>query len=289
MNADTKTEQFEAVRGHLFGLAYRALGSRADAEDVVQNAFLRWQAADTSAVESPRAFLTTVVSRLALDELKSAQRRREEYFGTWLPEPVMMSASPEDSAVMADSLSAAFLFVLESLAPAERVAFVLHHVFGEEYSEIAAVLETSEENARQLVSRARRHVRERRPRFRVSEELHRSVVRSFVDACTRNDVAALAGMLRSDAVAYSDGGGKATAAVNPIHGAERVARFFAGIAQKAPEGWSWRMEDAGGVPSLLLLVGNVVVTLITFDLDEDGRIAWVLAQRNPEKLRAATS
>ncbi|MFM2125137.1 MAG: hypothetical protein RL328_1588 [Acidobacteriota bacterium] len=281
----TKLEQFEAVRPHLFGLAYRALGARADAEDVVQDAFLRWQAADTSGVESPKAFLTTVVSRLALDQLKSARRKREEYFGVWLPEPVMMSPSPEDSVAMAESLSAAFLFVLESLGPAERVAFLLHDVFGEEYAEIAATLETSDENARQLVSRARRHVRERRPRFVVNPELHREVVRSFVDACVRNDLAGLTGMLRSDAVAYSDGGGKATAAVNPIHGADRVARFFAGIAQKAPpDGWSWKMEDAGGVPSLLLLIGDAVVTLITFDLDEDGKIAWVLAQRNPDKL-----
>jgi RNA polymerase sigma-70 factor (ECF subfamily) len=279
-----KVETFEAVRPHLFGLAYRALGSRADAEDIVQDAYMRWQSADTRDVESPKAFLTTIVSRLALDQLKSARRQREEYFGVWLPEPVMQSASPEDSVAMAESLSTAFLFVLESLAPAERVAFLLHDVFGEEYAEVAATLETTEANARQLVSRARKHVRDRRPRFHVDPEQHRSVVRTFVEACLRNDLSALTGMLRDDAVLYSDGGGKATAAVNPVHGPDRIARFFSGVAQKAPVGWNWRIEDSGGVPSLLLLIDDAVVTLLTFDLDEEGKIALVLAHRNPDKL-----
>ena len=261
------------------------LGSRSDAEDVLQDAFLRWQAADLSQVKSPKAFLTTIVSRLALDQLKSARRRREEYFGVWLPEPVMGGASPEDSADMAESLSTAFLFVLEALGPEERVAFLLHDVFGQEYAEIADTLQTSEANSRQLASRARKHMRERRPRFAVNPVQHREVLLAFQDAAMRNDVGTLTGLLRQDAVLYSDGGGKATAAVNPVHGAERIARFFAGVAQKAPADSAWRIEDASGVPSLVYLANGAVVTLLTFDLDEDGRIATVLAQRNPDKLR----
>jgi RNA polymerase sigma-70 factor (ECF subfamily) len=268
----------------MFYVAYRMLGSRSDAEDVLQDAFLRWQAADPSQVQSPKAFLTTVVSRLALDQLKSARRKREEYFGVWLPEPVMGGASPEESAEMAESLSTAFLFVLESLGPEERVAFLLHDVFACEYAEIAETLHTSEANSRQLVSRARKHVRDRRPKFRVNPAQHRDVLTAFQDAAIRNDVSTLTGLLRQDAVLYSDGGGKATAAVNPVHGADRIARFFAGVAQKVPDGFGWRIEDAGGVPSLLLTVDGTVVTLVTFDLDEDGRIATVLAQRNPDKL-----
>lgn len=277
-------ETFESLRPYLFGLAYRALGSRADAEDVVQDAFLRWQSTDVDRVESPKAFLTTVVARLSLDQLKEARRKREEYFGVWLPEPVMTGASPEENAAMAESLSTAFLFVLESLGPDERVAFLLHDVFGYEYEEIAAMLQTSEANCRQLVSRARKHVRDRRPRFRVSPEKQQSMLREFLDACLNSDVSRLMTMLRDDAVSFSDGGGKAAAAVNPIQGADRVARFFIGITQKVPPDLEWRIEDSGGVPSLLLLTGGKVVSLITFDLDEEGRIAWVLVQRNPDKL-----
>lgn len=283
------TETFESLRPYLFGLAYRALGSRADAEDVVQDAFLRWQSSDIDRVESPKAFLTTVVARLSLDQLKAARRKREEYFGIWLPEPLMAGVTltevtPEESAVMAESLSTAFLFVLESLGPDERVAFLLHDVFGYEYEEVSAILQSSEVNCRQLVSRARKHVRERRPRFRVSPEKQQSMLREFLDACVNSDLSRLMTMLRDDAVSFSDGGGKALAAVNPIEGADRVARFFVGIAQKVPPDFDWKIEDSSGVPSLLLLSGGKVVSLITFDLDEDGRIAWVLVQRNPDKL-----
>ncbi|MEO5924029.1 MAG: RNA polymerase sigma factor SigJ [Bryobacteraceae bacterium] len=279
----TAVEQFQTLRPHLFGLAYRALGSRADAEDVVQDAFLRWQSVDEQ-VESPKAYLTTIVSRLALDQLKSARRKREEYVGVWLPEPVMTGASPEDTVEMAESLSTAFLFVLEALGPEERVAFLLHDVFAYEYAEIAETLQTSEANARQLVSRARKHVRDRRPKFKVDPAQHRDVLQAFHGAAMRNDVGTLTGLLRQDAVLYSDGGGKASAAVNPVYGADRVARFFAGIAKKATAEVGWKIEDSGGVPSLLLSDQGAVVTLITFDLDEDGRIATVLVHRNPDKL-----
>lgn len=277
-------ETFESLRPHLFGLAYRALGSRAEAEDVVQDAFLRWQGTDAGKVESPKAFLTTVVARLSLDQLKAARRKREQYVGVWLPEPLMTGASPEENAAMAESLSTAFLFVLESLGPDERVAFLLHDVFGYEYGEIAEVLETGEANCRQLVSRARKHVRDRRPRFLVHPEKQQELLREFLDACLKNDVSRLMTMLRDDAVTFSDGGGKATAAVNPVEGANRVARFFAGIAQKAPGDFEWRIEESSGVPSLLLISKGSIVSLITFDLDEQGRIAWVLVQRNPDKL-----
>jgi len=284
---DSRTAQFEALRPRLFGLAYRALGSRADAEDVVQEAFLRWQKAPVE-VASAQAYLMTIVSRLALDAIKSARRRREEYVGVWLPEPLVGAPTPTDAVEMAESVSMAFLFVLESLAPAERVAFLLREVFDAEYPEVAEALETSEANSRQLVARARKHVQDRRPRFEVQPERHRAALHQFFSAVAGGDMGGLLSMLREDAVTYSDGGGKAYAAINPIYGADRVARFFLGIAAKAPADASWRIEDAAGVPSLWLTAGGKLVSLITLDLDADGQITTIFVVRNPDKLPQST-
>lgn len=290
----TPAEQFETLRPQLFALSYRALGSRAEAEDIVQDAYLRWQSVRHDEVASPKAYLMTTVSRLALDQLKSARRKREEYIGVWLPEPLLKGGasswpeeegkSPEQQAAMAESLSTAFLFVLESLSPPERIAFLLHDVFSYEYAEIAAILESSEPACRQLVSRARKHVKERRPRFPVDPERHRAALDQFFAAVTRQDMTGLLAMLREDAVLYSDGGGKASAAINPVLGADRVARFFIGISKQAPPGLTTEVTEVNGVPTFWLYENGVLTTLFTLDLDEYGRIAWVLAQRNPDKL-----
>lgn len=274
--------QFEALRPQLFALAYRALGSRADAEDVLQDAYLRWQNA-TGEIASPKAYLMTVVSRLSLDALQSARRKREQYVGVWLPEPVAGSPAPGDSLEMTESLSMAFLLLLESLQPAERVAFLLREVFGYEYGELAGILETSETNARQLVSRAKKHVRAGRPKFEVNPEQHRAALTRFIGALTTGDVNDLLGLLREDVVSYADGGGKASAAVNPIAGSDKVSRFFLGVARKAPTGVSWQILDAAGTPALWLFVDDRIESIFNLELDHDGRVRAIFVTRNPDK------
>ncbi len=275
---------FEALRPQLFSLAYRMMGTRADAEDIVQDAYLRWQSADRSLVLSPRSYLNAVVARLSLDALKSARHKRETYVGTWLPEPMAQVPDASAAVEMADSLSMAFLHVLESLSPVERVAFLLREVFGAEYSEVAVVLETSEANCRQLVARARTHMREKRPRFSVDSTKHQTVLREFITACAKDDKTALVSMLRDDAILYSDGGGKAAAALNPIYGADRIARFFLGVRDKQPAGLRVEPSLAGGMPALAFVTDSGIDGLMSLDLDEDGRIQGVYIVRNPDKL-----
>ena len=247
--------QFQNLRPLLFSLAYRVLGTRADAEDVVQDAYLRWQAAAADEVRSPKSFLTTVVARLALDGLKSAHRQRETYVGPWLPEPVVQPVGTTPME-MAESLSLAFLRLLESLSPMERVAFLLREVFDASYEEVAAALDTSEANSRQIFARARKHIQERRPRFAVDRERQSAVLREFLGACASGDPSQLTALLSQDAVLYSDGGGKASAALNPITGADRVVRFLMGITRKIPA-LSIEFADVnGGVGAVLLDAGK---------------------------------
>lgn len=266
----------------LFGLAYRMLGMRADAEDVVQECYLRWRTAKAEEIRSPKSFLTTVAARLALDHLKSARVRRESYVGTWLPEP-MMGPQPVE---MAESLSMAFLHVLESLTPAERVAFLMREIFESDYADIAGVLDTSEANCRQLTARARARLQERRQRFRVDRRRHEQVVRSFMAACAAGDPAELFSMLREDAVLYSDGGGKANAALNPIYGADRITRFLVGISKKPLPGASAAFVDIGGEPGCLISSRGEADTAVSVCLDEYGKIRTVFLVRNPDKLSA---
>jgi RNA polymerase sigma-70 factor, ECF subfamily len=277
---------FEELRPQLFSLAYRMLGTRADAEDIVQDAYLRWQNADREHVQSARSYLHAVVARLSLDALKSARHKRESYVGTWLPEPVAQMPSPAAGVEMADSLSMAFLHVLESLSPGERVAFLLREVFGAEYAEVAGVLETSEANARQLVTRSRAQMREKRPRFTVDPERHQAVLREFVTACANDNKTALMNLLRGDAVLYSDGGGRAAAALNPIFGSEKVARFFLGVRDKQPAGLRVEAASVGGVPALVFVTSAGADSLLTLDLDDEGRIRSLYVVRNPDKLGA---
>lgn len=276
--------QFEEYRPLLFSLAYRMLGTRADAEDIVQDAYLRWQSASQEEVRAPKSYLTTVVARLSLDSLKSARRKRETYVGEWLPEPIVEPAGAS-AAEMAESLSLAFLHVLETLSPDERVAFLLREVFDAGYAEIAATLDTTEANCRQLIARARKHIHDRRPRFKVDRARQQSVLQQFLVAAQTGDASKLLPLLSPDVVMHSDGGGKATATINPIYGADKVSRFFQGIARKgASAGLTAKFVNVNGAPGVMLVEGEHPDSLATIELNEEGRIDRIFIVRNPDKL-----
>ncbi len=273
----------------LFSLAYRMLGIRADAEDVVQEAYLRWRDAAEEEIRSPRAYLATITSRLCLDSLKSAQRKREVYVGPWLPEP-LVGPLEQLSVDMAESLSLAFLHLLQSLSPPERVAFLLHEIFEMPYSELATVLETSEANCRQLTARARKHIQQKKRRFTVDREQHREIVEKFLYACTSGDPAQLALLLHQDVVLYSDGGGKARTALNPIYGADKVMRFFIGIIRKhALEDYSARLTEVNGEPGAVFYKNGALAQVLGIEVDEAGRIIHIFVVANPDKLSGKTS
>lgn len=275
------TEDFEPHRRFLVGLAYRMLGSVAEAEDVVQDAYLRWTETDRASVVHPRAYLARVVSRLCLDRMKSAAVRREQYVGTWLPEPMVTSPSEP----IAEDLSVALLLTLERLSPLERAAFLLHDVFDMDYSTIAETLGRSEAACRQLAARAREHVREERPRFSASEETRDRLVDAFQTALVSGDIDALRTLLAEDAVYYADGGGKRPAALNPLYGKDRIIRFLEGITRKL---WRPRIEHVdrvliNGLPGFVLHTDQGVETL-AIEIAGDHIIA-VYSMRNPDKLR----
>jgi RNA polymerase sigma-70 factor (ECF subfamily) len=274
--------QFQELRPLLFALAYRMLGTRADAEDVVQDAYLRWRSAAAGEVRSPRAYLTTVVARLALDELKAARRKREAYVGPWLPEPLVEPRETQ-TMEMADSLSLAFLRLLESLSPSERVAFLLREVFDAGYEEVAAALGTTEANSRQIVTRARKHIQDRRPRFSVDRARQSAALSEFLDACATGDPSRLAALLSKDAVLYADGGGKVRAALNPIFGADRVVRFLIGIGRKMPA-LTVEFAEVNGAAGAILLNAGTPYGVIALDVTAEGRIANLYLVSNPDKL-----
>jgi RNA polymerase sigma-70 factor (ECF subfamily) len=272
-------------RGRLLGLAYRMLGSRSDAEDVVQDAYLRFAGAQD--VHNAEAFLVTIVTRLCLDRLKSARAQREVYVGPWLPEPVFDAdgLSADAATELADDLSFALLLALDRLSPMERAAFLLHDVFDTPFSEIAAMLGRTEASCRQLASRARRAVRDNRPAPAQAPDNHARLLQAFGDAVASGNVAQLAELLREDAVALTDGGGRKTAARNPIIGADKIARFFIGIAAKNA-GHDMRIEPAminGAFGALLYLDGELDNTM-SMAIDGE-KIAAIYIVRNPDKLR----
>ncbi|UPK01615.1 sigma-70 family RNA polymerase sigma factor [Bradyrhizobium sp. 170] len=272
-------------RGRLIGLAYRMLGSRSDAEDVVQDAYLRFAGAQD--VHNAEAFLVTVVTRLCLDRLKSAKVQREIYVGPWLPEPVFDAEdlSADAATELADDLSFALLLALDRLSPMERAAFLLHDVFDTPFPEIAAMLDRTEASCRQLASRARRAVRDNRPAPARAPDNHARLLQAFGEAVTSGNVAQLAALLREDAVALTDGGGRKTAARNPIIGADKIARFFIGIAAKNA-GHDMRIEPAminGAFGALLYLDGELDNTM-SMAIDGE-KIAAIYIVRNPDKLR----
>jgi RNA polymerase sigma-70 factor (TIGR02957 family) len=283
-------QQLDELRPSAFAIAYRMLGSVSEAEDVVQEGFLRLHRAREGGerIESPRAYLSTVVSRLALDHLRSARVRRETYVGEWLPEPLLASADddPARKAEMADSLSLAFLVLLESLSPEQRAAFLLREVFEEPYDRIAEIIGTSEPNARQLVTRARRHVDERHPRFEASREQQEELATRFFAAAEEGDLQGLEELLAHDVVLRGDGGGKAPALARALHGRARVARTLtAGLRTVGRLGFVLRREDVNGRPGALFLDREgKLVGVMSLDVAE-GQIQGVSSIVNPDKLR----
>jgi RNA polymerase sigma-70 factor (ECF subfamily) len=286
-------EEFDELRPAAFAIAYRMLGSVSEAEDVLQEAFLRLHRVRERGerIESPPAYVSTVVSRLALDHLRSARVRRETYVGDWLPEPLLAGADddPARKAEMADSLSLAFLVLLESLSPEQRAAFLLREVFDEPYDRIAEVVGTSEQNARQLVTRARGHVEQRRPRFETSRAQREELASRFFAAVEDGDLQGLEELLAHDVVLQGDGGGKVPALARALHGRARVARMLtAGLRttrKRVRGGFTLRREDVNGQPGALILDGNGdLIGVMTLDIAE-GRIQGVRSIVNPDKLQ----
>jgi RNA polymerase sigma-70 factor (ECF subfamily) len=281
----------EELRPRAFAVAYRMLGSVSDAEDIVQEALLRLHHAlqRGERIESPRAYLSTVVTRLCIDQLRSARVRRESYVGEWLPEPLVDDgrSDPADKAEMADSLSLAFLVLLESLTPEQRAAFLLREVFDYPYAEIAAIIGTGEDNARQHVARARRHVDERRPRFEASQQRREQLAASFLAAVGNGDLHALEELLAHDVVLHGDGGGRVRAITHPVHGRAKVARMLVAWtrATQLPGGWSARQVQVNGQPGAMAsdATGKLIAVMV-LDVDVDGHISAVRAIVNPDKL-----
>ena len=272
-------------RGRLLGLAYRMLGSRSDAEDVVQDAYLRF--AGAREVQNPEAFLVTVVTRLCLDRLRSAKAQREIYVGPWLPEPVVDAEglSPDAATEFADDLSFALLLALDRLSPLERAAFLLHDVFDIQFAEVAQMIDRTEVACRQLATRARRAVREARPAPPAPPDNHARLLSAFGEAVVSGDVSRLAGMLREDAIALTDGGGRKTAALNPIKGADKIARFFVSLAAKNADR-NVRIEPVviNGILGARIYIDGKVDHSVSMAIDGE-RIAAIYIVRNPDKLR----
>jgi RNA polymerase sigma-70 factor (TIGR02957 family) len=283
-------EEFNELRRSAFAIAYRMLGSVSEAEDVVQEGFLRLHRARAGGerIESPRAYLSTVVSRLSLDQLRSARVRRETYVGEWLPEPLVTGGAddPARKAEVADSLSLAFLVLLESLSPEQRAAFLLREVFDEPYDQIAEIVGTTEQNARQLATRARRHVAERRPRFETSRQQQEELATRFFAAAEEGDLQGLEELLAHDVVLRGDGGGKAPALAHALHGRAKVARtLMAGLRALGRVGLILRREQVNGQPGAMVVdrEGRLIAVMI-LDVAE-GQIQGVSAVNNPDKLR----
>jgi RNA polymerase sigma-70 factor, ECF subfamily len=282
----TPEAQFNEYRPLLFSIAYRMLGSVMDAEDVVQDAYLRWQHAPADEVESPKAYLSTIVTRLCLDQLRAARAQREEYVGPWLPEPLVAEQAPDvaDTAALHESLSMAFLVLLESLTPIERAIFLLHDVFAYDFAEIAQIVGKSEANCRQLARRARGYVEARRPRFEPSAAQQDRLTQQFMRACTTGDLPGLVATLADDITFWSDGGGKVTAARKPIRGADAVARLLIGVMRKAPAGLDTRFTHVNGQPGFVSYLAGQPFAVLLLDV-ADGRIHDVRLVVNPDKLR----
>ncbi|HEX4984565.1 MAG TPA: RNA polymerase sigma-70 factor [Burkholderiales bacterium] len=275
---------YEKHRPRLFGVAYRMLGSRADAEDVLQDAFLRWHEADLGGIRSYEAWLVTITTRLCLDRLRAAKQDRERYVGPWLPEPIIVEhmPSPELRLELANEVSVAFLALLERLGPEKRAAFLLHEVFDYDYADIAQMLGKSEPALRQMVRRAREEVREGRPKFSVDETVHERLLEKFLAAASSGDRDAVMALLRDDVEYVSDGGGKVYAALKVLRGAERIGRLYYSIARSFP-GLSWRVIRVNGELGVATLMGGALHSVIAFQFDGE-RIAAIYSMRNPDKL-----
>ncbi|MFB7912226.1 RNA polymerase sigma-70 factor [Kitasatospora sp. NPDC059146] len=284
---DTRLAAFEQHRRTVFGIAYRMLGSVADAEDLVQDTWLRWSGV-TGPVASPAGYLARTVTNLALNRLDSAAVRRESYVGPWLPEPLVSEPDATDGVERAESVSLALLVVLESLSPLERAVFVLKEAFGFSYPEIAEALGRTEAACRQVGSRARAHVRARRPRYDAPPELRRRATDEFLSACVGGDLNRVLELLAPDVTAWSDGGGVIRAALRPVTGADNVARFLLGVLRQLGEAAGVRPVLVNGQPGLLITVDGAVDSVSVLDFTEgpDGEplVSSIHAVRNPDKL-----
>ena len=282
---DPHLAAFTEHRPLLFSIAYRMTGNSADAEDIVQESFIRWQQTPADAIDSPQAFLVTIVSRLCINHLQSARVRREEYVGCWLPEPLVTTG---DSALedlrLDESISMAFLLLLERLSPIERAVFLLSEVFDYSHAEAARIVGKSEANCRQILKRAHEHVATARPRFRSSPEQHEALLQSFVAAATNGDMDGLLNLLSDDVVFYSDGGGRAAAVPEPVYGRPNVVRLLLGArARFQRPGLVRRVEQVNALPGLINYVDGRASSVVTVDVAGD-RIRTIYFVSNPEKL-----
>lgn len=291
------TESFETYRTYLFAIAYRMLGSAMDAEDMVQETYLRLQAtpaATRESIVSLKAYLTTILTRLCLNQLQSARHRHEQYVGPWLPEPISSSrasdaatdaANPEERVELYESVSLAFLVLLEELPPIERAVFLLRDVFDYEYAEIAAFLGKSEVACRQAASRAKKHLAERRPRFTPSPQTQREMLTSFLQAVRGGDMDGLMTLLADDVTLWADAGGKVRQApLRPIVGRDAVARLSVGTVRFLPEGYTSEIAEINGQPAIVIRTGGHAFSVIAVEVDGQ-RIRTVRVIANPEKLR----
>ncbi|PXY21787.1 RNA polymerase sigma-70 factor [Prauserella endophytica] len=288
--AAEEVREFERQRPRLFAIAYRLLGSASEAEDAVQDTYLRWSAADHGAVRTPGAWLTKVLTNLCLTRLTSARARRETYVGPWLPEPVDTTGSalgPLDTAELRESVSLALLLLLERLTPPERAVFVLREAFGYGHAEIAEVLDLTESNCQQLYHRARQHVASERPRFHPSTEERVRITQLFLDAARGGDLERLRSLLADDVVSWADGGGKIHAARKPIRGAERVAQYLGRLSREAA-GVGFVLTELNGQPGVVATVDGVVLLAVALDIAEGG-IATIRIVANPDKLGFLTA
>ncbi|HEX4327799.1 MAG TPA: RNA polymerase sigma-70 factor [Burkholderiales bacterium] len=285
--ASSRAEIFNSHRARLFGIAYRMLGSRAEAEDVLQDAYLRWHGSDAAEIRTPEAWLVTVTTRLAIDRLRTLKSEREHYPGSWLPEPLVEAASsetPESVLEFSSDVSTAFLMVLERLGPEERAAFLLREVFDMDYVEVAQMLGKSEATCRQLVHRAKERVHQNRPRFEVSRAAHVRLLQRFVEASRGGDIKQLAALFAEDATLTGDGGGKVQSVTRVLRGTLRLARFFHVIARRFRGQLDYRLVEINGAPGLLRYFGGRLDS--AFTIVTDGRkILDMYVVRNPDKLQ----
>lgn len=280
-------EPVQLYHSLLFSIAYRLTGSASQAEDIVQDAYLRYRQTDTESIQSPKAYLTTIVTNLSLNYLKSAHVQREEYIGIWLPEPVLTSLdaeeSPETKIEQQESLSMAFLVLLETLTPPERAVFLLHEVFDYSFTEIADILEKSPANCRQIFHRAKSHLAEKRQRVELKPENRRQLLDSFVAACQSGNLATLTQLLASDVTAWSDGGGKVRAGLLPVSGRETVAKLFVTLMRKVPADHQLFVEEVNGTPALLSWSDAHLNWVFLLDI-RDGAVVGLYSVMNPDKL-----
>jgi RNA polymerase sigma-70 factor (ECF subfamily) len=278
-----RDEVFEAHRAYLRGAAYRMLGLVADAEDMVQETYLRWHKA--RGVTHPKAYLTKVLVRLCLDQLKSARARRETYVGPWLPEPVLSDPSPDEEIQLSDDVSFALLLTLERLSPLERAAFLLHDVFGLSFQEVSGTLSRSETTCRQLASRARSHVRRGGRRFRPSRKTSEGLRSAFLEAARSGDASKLARLLKSDVVFVSDGGGVVPSALRPVQGRDKVVRLILGLGYKIPPDAAVELHFVNGLPGFLLRAGKEWIQTVALEVGTRSRVSRIYVVSNPNKLR----